>query len=118
MNTPEPCVSCAFLYYDAVSEMYASYQGNVCSLISRIPKTVSVHATATGKVFPRKSGIRSSTRVERLYKEHVIKEVGRDVYYDPKEMDKRDIPKAYKAVVDWAKKSCPHLMKTGWDALR
>jgi hypothetical protein len=56
--------------------------------------------------------------LERLFKEHVIKETGVDLAYDPKEMRKQDIGKAYYQVLDWGKKHAPHLLKTGWESMK
>lgn len=56
--------------------------------------------------------------LENLFREHVKQLTGRDMAYDPKEMSKRDIASRYYQTVNWARKNCPHLLKTGWESLR
>ena len=55
--------------------------------------------------------------LEELYKTHVIEEVGLDIYYDPKKLDKSEISRRYRECLEYGNNSCPHLIKTGWDAL-
>lgn len=56
-------------------------------------------------------------RLEALYKAYVVEEIGADIYYDPKDMDKREIPRRYRECLAYGKKHCPHQIKTGWGAL-
>ncbi len=55
--------------------------------------------------------------LEELYKAYVIEEVGSDIYYDPKKMDKSEISRRYRECLEYGSKNCPHLIKTGWDAI-
>ena len=55
--------------------------------------------------------------LEKRYKEYVTREVGEDLYFDPKEIGKSSIPKHYSACVDFGRKRCPELLKNGWKAL-
>jgi len=55
--------------------------------------------------------------LEKQYKEYVAREVGKDIYFDPKEIGKSSIPKHYSACVDFGRKRCPELLKNGWKAL-
>ena len=56
-------------------------------------------------------------RLEDLYGEYVIGEVGSDIYYDPKKMDRSDIPLRYRESLEYARKHCPDKIKTGWKAI-
>jgi hypothetical protein len=56
-------------------------------------------------------------RLEDLYREYVIGEVGADIYYDPKKMQKSDITLRYRESLDYGKKHCPDKIKTGWKAI-
>ena len=56
-------------------------------------------------------------RLEDLYREYVIGEVGSDIYYDPKKMQKSDIPLRYRESLEYGKKHCPDKIKTGWKAI-
>jgi hypothetical protein len=56
--------------------------------------------------------------LERLFREHVHREVGEDIAYDPKELAKNEIGKKYYSVVNWAKKNKPHLLKSGWGSMK
>jgi hypothetical protein len=55
--------------------------------------------------------------LEELYRAYVAEEVGSDIYYDPKKMDKSEISRRYRECLDYGNKNCPHLIKTGWDAI-
>lgn len=55
--------------------------------------------------------------LEKLYKIYVFKTIGADIYYDPKDMNKSDIPRSYYECLAYGKKHCPHLIKTGWNAI-
>jgi hypothetical protein len=54
--------------------------------------------------------------LEKLYRVHVLKEVGSDIYYDPKEMDKSKISRRYRECLEYGKRHCPDKLKTGWKA--
>ncbi len=56
--------------------------------------------------------------LETLYKDHVKQLTGKSLGYDPKELTSQEIAKNYFAVVTWARKNAPHLLKTGWKALQ
>ena len=36
---------------------------------------------------------------------------------NPKKMDKTEISRKYRACLEYGKENCPHLIKTGWDAI-
>lgn len=55
--------------------------------------------------------------LEELYKAHVLKEVGSDIYYDPKDMKKSEIPRRYRECLEYGRRHCPHQIKTGWNAI-
>lgn len=55
--------------------------------------------------------------LEKLFKAYVFNTIGADIYYDPKDMEKSDIPRSYYACLEYGKKHCPHLIKTGWNAI-
>ena len=55
--------------------------------------------------------------LESIHKEYIKRIVGKDLYYDPKEMEKSDIPSAYYECVEYGKQNCPELLKTGWKSL-
>ncbi len=56
-------------------------------------------------------------KLEEVFREHVIEEVGADVYYDPKEMNKSEIPRMYDESLRYGKEHCPDKIKTGWNAI-
>ena len=56
-------------------------------------------------------------KLEDLYREYVIAEVGSDIYYDPKKMEKSDIPVRYRESLEYGKKYCPDKIRTGWKAI-
>lgn len=56
--------------------------------------------------------------LEDLYREHVKQLTGKSLAYDPKQLTGAEIARSYFAVVDWARKNAPHLLKTGWKALK
>jgi len=55
--------------------------------------------------------------LEGLYRAHVLEEVGLDIYYDPKDMKKSEIPQRYRECLEYGKRHCPHQIKTGWEAI-
>ncbi|MBN1561339.1 hypothetical protein JW998_13885, partial [candidate division KSB1 bacterium] len=55
--------------------------------------------------------------LENIYKKYVFEIVGADIYYDPKEMEKSEIPKVYYKCLNYGLKNCPDLIKTGWESL-
>ena len=56
--------------------------------------------------------------LEGLFKDYVKKETGRDLAYDPKGMNKKDLSNSYYKVLEWGKKNTPHLLKTGWKSIQ
>ena len=56
-------------------------------------------------------------KLEEAYREYVIEEVGSDIYYDPKEMNKSEISRMYGKSLEYGKEHCPHKIKTGWNAI-
>ena len=56
-------------------------------------------------------------RLETLYREYVRDEIGADIYYDPKEISPKEIPRKYFAALEYGKKHCPDKIKTGWKAI-
>jgi len=55
--------------------------------------------------------------LEDRFREYVKKEAKADLAYDPKIINESALARKYYAVVDWAKKYRPDLLKTGWKAL-
>ncbi len=56
--------------------------------------------------------------LEQRFREYVVSEVNSDIYYDPKDMNKDNIPKTYAEALAYGQKKCPHLIKNGWKAIR
>ncbi len=56
-------------------------------------------------------------RLEALYRAYVLAETGADIYYDPKALPQKEIPHRYRESLAFGLRSCPHLVKTGWQAL-
>lgn len=56
--------------------------------------------------------------LENLFREYIKKETGADLAYDPKEISKSELGKNYYKVLEWGRKHTPHLLKSGWGALR
>lgn len=56
-------------------------------------------------------------KLEELYKAYVLEAVGSDIYYDPKDMNKAEIPRKYRECLEYGERYCPHLIKTGWNAI-
>jgi hypothetical protein len=57
-------------------------------------------------------------QLEQLFRDHVRLLTGADVGYDPKQMKKQDLGKAYYGALRWAKKNVPHLLKNGWESIK
>jgi hypothetical protein len=55
--------------------------------------------------------------LEARYKAYVLEEIGADIYYDPKDMNKSDIPRKYRECLEYGKRHCPDQIKTGWTAI-
>jgi hypothetical protein len=55
--------------------------------------------------------------LERIYKDYVHEEIGADIYYDPKEIKRHEIPQRYHAALEYGRRRCPHLLKTGWRSM-
>ena len=56
-------------------------------------------------------------KLETIFKEYVCQTVGADIYYDPKDMKKSDIPKTYYKCLRYGINNCPELIKTGWESM-
>jgi len=56
-------------------------------------------------------------KLEELYRTYVREEVGADIYYDPKDMRQSEIPRRYRACLNYGKRHCPRQIKTGWRAI-
>ena len=56
-------------------------------------------------------------KLEDVYREYVVNEVGSDVYYDPKEVRKAEIAGRYRDALKYGKENCPDKIKTGWKAI-
>lgn len=57
--------------------------------------------------------------LEDAFRQHVKEQVNADMAYDPKAIgDKEVIARKYKAVVEWAKKYHPELLKSGWGSMQ
>ncbi|MEZ7891322.1 MAG: hypothetical protein QMC67_06210 [Candidatus Wallbacteria bacterium] len=55
--------------------------------------------------------------LEEEFRKHVKSELKTDIYYDPKLMDKNDIMKRFNETVEFGRKNCPQLLKTGWASI-
>lgn len=55
--------------------------------------------------------------LETIFKNYVHETVGVDIYYDPKEMRKSEIPKVYYKCLNYGLQNCPELVKTGWESI-
>jgi hypothetical protein len=56
-------------------------------------------------------------KLEDLFRAYVQETVGSDIYYDPKDMRKAEIPRRYREALQYGERYCPHQIKTGWDAI-
>lgn len=56
-------------------------------------------------------------QLEKRFQAYVRQEVGVDIYYDPKGMNKPGIPREYRKTLAYGQKNCPHLIKTGWKSI-
>lgn len=56
-------------------------------------------------------------KLEEMYREYILTEIGSDIYYDPKNMKKSEIPQRYRESLKYGRKHCPHKIKTGWNAI-
>ncbi len=57
-------------------------------------------------------------KLEEIFKNYIKDEIGADIYYDPKEMKKSDLPRMYRKCLNYGLKHCPNQLKTGWDSLK
>lgn len=56
--------------------------------------------------------------LEETFRHYVEGELGQDIYFDPKELDKEKVvPRRYHEAVEFGRVRCPHLLKTGWKGL-
>ena len=56
-------------------------------------------------------------KLEQVYREYVIEEVGSDIYYDPKDVSKSEIAGRYRETLKYGKENCPDKIKMGWKAI-
>ena len=56
-------------------------------------------------------------QLEDSFRAYVEEVVGADIYYDPKDMKKSDIPRRYSQALEYGKLHCPYLIKTGWQSM-
>jgi len=110
-----------------------SFRGSeLVQLLSATPKTHRIEICTGFVNVGLKNALRSvgySVRVVEIkgilqdeleikFKEYVKETIGKDIYYDPKEMDKEDIPLEYHKCVDFGRKYFPHLLKSGWKSMQ
>jgi hypothetical protein len=57
-------------------------------------------------------------QLEEKFRQHVDKETGLDLAYDPKAMEKNKIGRAFYQVLDFGLNNAPHLLKSGWKSIR
>lgn len=55
--------------------------------------------------------------LEQRFRAHVREVLGEDLYYDPKEIPKAEIPRRYRACVEFGRRTRPDQLKTGWESL-
>ena len=55
--------------------------------------------------------------LEQLFKDYVQIETGKELGYDPKELKKKDLGRAYYKVLNWGKQNAPQLLKSGWGSM-
>ena len=55
--------------------------------------------------------------LENMYRKYVLDTIGLDIYYDPKALNKSEIPKQYRRCLNYGLRHCPHQIKTGWESL-
>lgn len=55
--------------------------------------------------------------LEERFRAHVHEELGADLYYDPKAIPKAEIPRRYRACVEFGRRQRPDQLKTGWGSL-
>ncbi|GEM_PF-869649 len=55
--------------------------------------------------------------LENCFKKYVHEIIGADIYYDPKAIEKSELPRKYRECVQYGKKHCPEQLKNGWEAL-
>lgn len=62
---------------------------------------------------------RLQEELEDLYKDHVKKQAGVDLAYDPKNLgSKKDLANNYYRVLRWGLANAPHLLKSGWESIK
>ncbi|MBF0224366.1 MAG: hypothetical protein HQK76_02830 [Desulfobacterales bacterium] len=57
-------------------------------------------------------------QLENKFKDYIFMEVGEDIYYDPKDMEKKEIPIKYYDCLDFGWRYCPDKIKTGWNSIK
>jgi hypothetical protein len=56
--------------------------------------------------------------LEERFRQYVTEDIGSDLYYDPKELGKREIPRRYYQSLEFGMRHCPHKLKTGWESIQ
>jgi len=56
-------------------------------------------------------------KLEEYFKKYIKELTGSNIYYDPKELKKEDIPFKYNEALEYGIKHCPEIIKTGWKAI-
>ncbi|HBC73563.1 MAG: hypothetical protein A2008_09645 [Candidatus Wallbacteria bacterium GWC2_49_35] len=55
--------------------------------------------------------------LEERFRQYVHTELATDIYYDPKEIARTDLPRKFNAVLEFGKKHFPLKLKTGWKSI-
>ena len=55
--------------------------------------------------------------LEERFREHVKEMTGKDLAYNPKKLEEKELGRAYYNVLNWTKAHAPHLLKTGWKSI-
>ena len=56
-------------------------------------------------------------RLENIYKKYVFDTIGADIYYDPPDVKKSEIPRMYYKCLNYGLKKLSHQIKPGWETL-
>jgi hypothetical protein len=57
------------------------------------------------------------TRESHRFTAGKFKEVGSDIYYDPKDLAKSEIASRYRECLEYGKRYCPDKLNAGWKAI-
>ena len=55
--------------------------------------------------------------LEKRFREYVKAEISRDLYYDPKEIGAKAVPRRYAEALEFGRKFFPHKLKSGWSSI-